>query len=61
MKTARDELDRLEPLCSVTANQRELWRALVVDVEALRSENAALIRRVAELERKMEATRDDWK
>ena len=61
MKTARDELDRLEPLCSVTTNQRELWRALVVDVEALRSENAALIRRVAELERKMEATRDDWK
>ena len=61
MKTARDELDRLEPLCSVTANQRELWRALVVDVETLRSENAALIRRVAELERKMEATRDDWK
>jgi len=50
MKTARDELDRLEPLCSVTTNQRELWRALVVDVENLRAENKDLKRRISRLE-----------
>ncbi len=50
MKTARDELDRLEPLCNVTANQRELWRALVVDVENLRAENKDLKRRISRLE-----------